>query len=125
MPKYCKYTAPRLKQLKKTPTWSEIQSKQCLTLYFDIFRNNIDTFLFNTVFNIEKRKEKKSTCSEFSWLSKFFSVFSLFVFGSQRFAADLLTLIIALLWRFWVGLHVSAIETGEERRGETWFSIHR
>lgn len=42
---------------------------------------------------------------------------SSFVLGGQWFAADLLTFIIALLRRFWVGLHVSAIET-EERRGE-------
>lgn len=37
-------------------------------------------------------------------------VVSLFVLGSQRFAADLLTFIVALLWWFWVGLHVSAVE---------------
>lgn len=66
-------------------------------------------------------EKKKGTCSEFGWPSEFSSlssIFSSFVLCSQRFAADLLALIIALLWRFWVGLHVSAIETEKEMSGE-------
>lgn len=43
---------------------------------------------------------------------------SSFVLGGQRFAADLLTLVVALLWRFWVGLHVSAVETEEKQERE-------
>lgn len=50
---------------------------------------------------------------------------SLLVLGGQWFAAYLLAFVVVLLWRFWVGLHVSAIETGgEERRGVT-FSKHK
>lgn len=66
-------------------------------------------------------EKKKGTCSEFGWPSEFSSlssIFSSFVLCSQWFAADLLALIIALLWRFWVGLHVSAIETEKEMSGE-------
>lgn len=77
-------------------------------------QNTIQTPPCNTcVFKSCKRNKKKGTCSEFGWLSAFWppsSVFSSLVLGGQGFAADLLTLIIILLWRFWVGLHVSAIE---------------
>lgn len=49
-----------------------------------------------------------SLASKRFWLSS--SILSSFVLGSQRFAADLLALIVALFRRFWVCLHVSAVE---------------
>lgn len=39
--------------------------------------------------------------------------YSSFVLGGQRFAADLLTLVVVLFGRFWIGLHVSAVKTEE------------
>lgn len=50
-------------------------------------------------------------------------VSSLFVLGGQRLAADLLALIVVLLGWFWVSLHVSAVETGEEKGEEKKTSV--
>lgn len=47
------------------------------------------------------------------------------VFGSQWFAANLLTFVVVLLWWFWVGLHVSAVETGEREQEKRFLSEHR
>lgn len=80
-------------------------SSETQCVHFDVIQKS---------FNLKKQeKEEKGTCSEFDGLSKRSSpssVSSSFVLSSQRFPADLLTLIVALLRRFWVGLHVSAVE---------------
>lgn len=42
---------------------------------------------------------------------------SLSVLGCQGLPADLLRFVIILLWWFWVGLHVSAIEAAKTEKG--------
>lgn len=63
-----------------------------------------------------KKTKPKGTYGEFMSLIKFSAVSSLFVLCSQWLAADLLSLIVVLLWRFWVGHHVPSMKTSGKKR---------
>lgn len=45
----------------------------------------------------------------------------LLVLCGKRLTADLLGLVIVLFWRFWICLHVSAVEAAKKKHKELFF----